>query len=617
MPHFQYQQVQDPNVQGHGQPGIPATQFANAYSYNSNGQASNSSLPSNGAPNTSFPGYDLTPSNSFPSPPFPPVPISSRGTFPRPAVFLHTSRASTGPAQPPTTLPPKPPLPLTSVKPLDSGLQTPTNVAAAASDLEDGELSDGESSRHTKETKAGYKTSAHPLARKTYEERQQPRRNKNSHANSGYRSPNGNVSRYSPRNQAKPKIYSQTAGVLPSNVSPGPTIPKVNGRGQGQDISDPRIGINIMTGNESSSGARYSPKVLNENQQQSTAQDLNFQHSLPPKPQARNEVKNNAIMSTSDRAPSTNGYPLPDTKIARHLRDRAKVALQELHPHNIGYSKIVYEGLDSSLLLELYNEMGIKVSSPALTRRPLDGAESQASARVAPKVRVIDDVLSRPDSPQINPASSNAATMVSYANHDADAQRPIVPADRETIIKQKGPKQGSQGRASDQILQGSQTSSDRLNISKPKAVDNRGPNLPEKINHPNESQSNNRKSATIIASTTNAKVDTTSASGSIKPLPKPLPSNPVVAKPADKGLERKDYIARMLAAKAGKPMPTLNALTPSIDSVTQEPETTTQSPPLINLQTASTPDQCRLYIGNLAYSTSEDELRAIFGDYTV
>lgn len=621
MPHFQYQQVQDPNLQRHGQPGIPATQFANAYSYSSNGQASNSSLPSNGAPNPFFPGYSLTPSNSFPPPPFPPVPISSCGTFPQPALSLHTPRASTGPAQPPTTLPPKPPLPLIPVRPFDSGLQTPTNAAAAASDLEDGELSDGESSRHTKETKAGYKISPHPPARKTNEERQQPRRNKSSHANGRYHSPNGNVSRYSPRNQVKPRHFSQTAGHFPSNVSPGPTIPSVipsvNGRGQGQDIYDHRIGINIMTSNGPSSGARYLPIAPSENQQQSTTQEVNFQHSLSSKPQARSEIKNNATMPTSDRAPSTNGYSLHDTKIARHLRDRAKVALQELHPYNIGYSKIVHEGLDSSLLLELYNEMGIKVSSPALTRQPLDSAESQGSASITPKVSITGDGPSRPDSPHLKPTSPNAITTVSYANHNAGAQRPVVPADRETIIKQKGPKQGSQGRASGQILQGSQTSADRLIISKSKAVDSRDPSLPEKINHPNEVQSNNAKIATVIASTTNAKVDTTSASGPTKPLPKSLPSNPVAAKPADKALERKDYIARMLAAKAGKPMPTSNALTPSINYVTRETKTTTQPPPPVDLQTASTPDQCRLYIGNLAYSTSEDDLKAIFGDYSM
>jgi hypothetical protein len=607
MPPFQYQHVQDPNVQRHGQMGISPTHFANAYSFHSNAHTSKPPIPSNGVPNTSFAGYGSAPNSSFPTPPFPPVPIPPYGTFPHPAPLMHHPVTNMGLAQLPNNLPQKPPPPSGPVELPDKGSETPTNAVAATSDLEDGELSDGESTKCSKELKTGYTSSPHPPTNKVNEDRQQFRRVQSKNVNGGYRSPNGNNSQHSPRNHPRPKRFGQSSAQSPSADSPGPTNSAVERRENGQDTPNRWTGRDMMHSNGPSSGARYSPKISSDIQQQPKTQDLKPSHPPASVLQPTSCVRSKATTSNSDHSLLINGNPLSDTKIATKIRDRAKTALQELYPHKIGYTKLVQEGLDSSLLLELYNEMGIQLASPVLTK-PND---------IASKASVTGDGLTRSDRPQLPQTSPVATTIAPSANRTTTAQDPVVPVRHDLTIKQKKNEQSSECNARDQALQSSQSSDVRPSYPKPQVAEDRGPTVPKKGSLLDETPVTNTNSVPVAVVTMDTKVDATMTSISAKPPLSSLPKNPVVAKAADKTLERKDYIARMLAAKAGKLMPTSKAPSPPTTSVNLGAKTTTQQPPSVDLQNTRTPERRRLYLGNLARSTKEDDIRAMFGSYSM
>lgn len=605
MPPFQYQHVQDPNVQRHGQMGISPTHFANAYSFHSNAHTSKPPIPSNGVPNTSFVGYGSAPNSSFPAPPFPPVQIPY-GTFPHPAPLMHHPVTSMGLAQLPNNLPQKPPPPSGPVELPDKGSKTPTNAVAATSDLEDGELSDGESIKCSKKLKTGY-PSSHPPANEVNDDRQRFRRAQSKNVKGGYRSPTANISQHSPRNYPRPKHFGQSPAQSLSADSPGPTNSTVERRENGQDSPNPWTGRDIMHSSGPSSGTRYSQKISGDIRQQSTTQDLKPSHPLASVSQPISRARREATTSNSDHSILINGNLLSDTEIATENRDRAKTALRELYLHKIGYTKLVQEGLDSSLLLELYNEMGIQVASPVLTK-PND---------IAPKASVNGDGLIRSDRPQLPQTNPVATTMAPSANRTTTAQIPVVPVRHDSIIKQKKNEESSERNAGDQALQNSQSSDVRRSSPKPQVAEDREPTVPKKVSLSNETQVTNTNAVPVTAVKMDTKADATMTSVSAKPPLSSLPKNPVVAKSADKALERKDYIARMLAAKAGKLMPMSKAPSPPPTSVTLGAKTTPQPPSSVDFENARTLEQRRLYIGNLARSTKENDIRALFSSYSM
>ena len=97
------------------------------------------------------------------------------------------------------------------------------------------------------------------------------------------------------------------------------------------------------------------------------------------------------------------------------------------------------------------------------------------------------------------------------------------------------------------------------------------------------------------------------------------PASAILGKPAtvksgEKALERKDYIARMLAAKAGKPIPA--SVTPhTIDTATNQPQEIrgkSGSPKQVK------PDEeGNLLIENLSYQATELDVKAFFSGFSM
>ena len=186
------------------------------------------------------------------------------------------------------------------------------------------------------------------------------------------------------------------------------------------------------------------------------------------------------------------------------LRNRAKVTVSQLHSHGIGFSQLLEEGVDEDLLRIFYAELGFPV--PRTTA--LKGA---------------DDLISEHSSP--NQIASKDQVPDSESSHRV----------KQTPLDRRDPSMNPSAKVA-------ATSAPPPNLSQPtRDSDNGGATV--KRHSPLKDAAN----------TPNTKPGTASI------VPRFSGSNAsnksVVAKPQGNTLERKDYIARMLAAKAGKPLP--------------------------------------------------------------
>lgn len=146
MPQFPYHPFRDPNTQS-----VPSAQFALSHSYNTTSHSANASLAVPGTLQAPFIGFGQTPNGSFLPPPYPPMP--PYGIFPQPPSLVHHREPSLGSIQPHNSLPLKPP-PVAAMTG-DPSFEKSQTVTANISELEDGELSDGELDRDQRESALG------------------------------------------------------------------------------------------------------------------------------------------------------------------------------------------------------------------------------------------------------------------------------------------------------------------------------------------------------------------------------------------------------------------------------------------------------------------------------
>jgi hypothetical protein len=97
-------------------------------------------------------------------------------------------------------------------------------------------------------------------------------------------------------------------------------------------------------------------------------------HGHPPRDIPPSEVKQRlTVFSTRSDSVSEKDmqHPYSDGKTATQLRLLAKGALLGLVPHNIRFSELVREGINPTILKDLYDEVGIKVASVASESQPV------------------------------------------------------------------------------------------------------------------------------------------------------------------------------------------------------------------------------------------------------
>lgn len=270
------------------------------------------------------------------------------------------------------------------------------------------------------------------------------------------------------------------------------------------------------------------------------------------------------------------------------LRQRAKDVLRELHLLKIGYSELVEEGVEPKLLAELYAEIGIETI--------LSAAENKRTKDIEPISQREACASYVPMEPRTTP--SNAFKITSQERNLGNL--------------------GDDSIHSDQAFKNLQT---RHESPIPKGTQsdlNQSPSLPQEVNLP-KNQSQSGQGSQIIN-------PALAQSSSFNPKPTPIAKGakaPVaallgkctIARSGEKALERKDYIARMLAAKAGKPIPVIST-PPTTDSAINQPKESPSNPTSPTHEQCDTPKQeQRLMIGNLAYRATESDLREFFSAF--
>ncbi|KAL9012465.1 MAG: hypothetical protein Q9173_002772 [Seirophora scorigena] len=274
---------------------------------------------------------------------------------------------------------------------------------------------------------------------------------------------------------------------------------------------------------------------------------------------------------TSPTLTSPRQRPRKPKKSSKAILGGAKRAVEQLRLHNIGYLQLVREHVDADLLKKLYAEMNITVpestqsgASPAITRPQvvtsktnlnLDLNQSDFAQSTTPVIT--SDLESRQNStsnvwpphdqqrareakdPGIAP--SNTA-HVTRGGHNNDSNKlEIVPgqAPRDTVLPQTKTNTNNE----------SPGTSSKQNMITPKPAYN--------ATKPAKSQNMSHRHGQASTATNTSK----------PPVPKAVP------KPVD----RKDYVARLLAAKAGKAVSTTDASKAPLDPAQRN---LGQNPPL-------------------------------------
>lgn len=217
------------------------------------------------------------------------------------------------------------------------------------------------------------------------------------------------------------------------------------------------------------------------------------------------------------------------------IRERAKNVLRELYPHEIGFAKLVEEGINPRILYELYAEIGIQIRSPMHASQMINDTHL-SSMRKADKT----------------PVRTNVERVV--------RDQPQWQNQREGV-REESPKNHQQ------LLQTPQISTDSLNGQK---ISLQQPPTSKSSSEPEPTaKDKSPKAQTYAAASAQNLVPVSKLNATVKAHKPPnanLLGRPTGVQSGDKALERKDYIARMLAAKASKPIPAVSTIV-STDAV--------------------------------------------------
>lgn len=284
---------------------------------------------------------------------------------------------------------------------------------------------------------------------------------------------------------------------------------------------------------------------------------------------------------------SRNDSPQEDLALHRKwqgLHDRAKEALKQLYDDGIGFGEIANEGIDLAVLRNLYSELGIRVpittqgDQNGIHRTPIDSAAS-ALETTEPLRRAIK-IISQ------NESEINAIDITKKSTQYA-----------QKLEMSKG----SPSTPSSKIVANQTSLRLNENISK----------LGNKSIGGNKTASNSHTldlhSSTLLSKPT----QTTKAP---KLVTNNLLGKTATSKTGYKALERKDYIARMLAAKAVKPISTANSVVSPNASINRPKDTAPNMLLVGENQLDSIEERC-VYVDNIPFTTTESDLKVFFSGF--
>ena len=267
------------------------------------------------------------------------------------------------------------------------------------------------------------------------------------------------------------------------------------------------------------------------------------------------------------------------------LRQRAKACLKELYPLKIGFPQLVKEGIEPKLLMELYAEIGIAIPPSSPQNIEVNGTETNHEEK---------DLSTLHHKEPHSVSTSTSHVIIPQQKRDNSSKDSLLGGRVPESLGTTGeptPKDSHSG-----IVQ---------NRSFPKQID-----VPQAQTH-GELRTQIVNSTAAQTSTTYPKTAASTSKLTKAPTATIL-GKPTITKSGEKALERKDYIARMLAAKAGRPIPALSTL-PTKDNATNQPQESQSKPG--SPKQANPDDEGGLLIGNLSYQATESDLKLFFSAF--
>lgn len=259
---------------------------------------------------------------------------------------------------------------------------------------------------------------------------------------------------------------------------------------------------------------------------QSPIETISTNQAFASKPSLEENINLMAVGFSGDSSPQEATAGISNWQ---RLRDSAKYALKDLYDRGLSFSQLVNAGIDSDILYELYSELNIQIpSTPGFGSTQAAGENNVGSGS------------ERIDQPH----ETNNTTQADITNDELlerlrkDRKQEQISKDSSSGPESKKPDSQSPLETKDHVNR-SEANGSNTRESDARATKNPNPvSKPIQFVKPNKSTANN------------------------------LLVKSITVKPGDKGLEeRKDYIARMLAAKSGKPI--------SVASTTLSPQNPT------------------------------------------
>lgn len=269
------------------------------------------------------------------------------------------------------------------------------------------------------------------------------------------------------------------------------------------------------------------------------------------------------------------------------LRQRAKAVLVELYPLKIGFLELVEEGIEPKLLAELYAEIGIEIPLSSFQTAKANATENRHRGKDINTFGQMEPQSVSTNSPQTMSSQQNQGNALKDSflgnpfSEKAGATGDLIPRDPHSSIDQ--------------------------NHLFPKKI----ALSPTQLNGELRTQVSNSVAAqtSITLPKTNvftSKIAKTPASAIL--------GKSTTVKSGEKALERKDYIARMLAAKAGRPIPT--SVTIHItDTATIQPQEIQAKPE--SPKQVKPDEEENLLVENLSYQATELDVKTFFSGFSM
>lgn len=246
---------------------------------------------------------------------------------------------------------------------------------------------------------------------------------------------------------------------------------------------------------------------------QSPVENMSTKQALASKPSLEDNTGRTVVGFSRDSSPKEDTAGIIKWQ---RLRDSAKAALKDFHDRGLSFSQLVNAGIDSDILYELYSELNILVlPTQLLGSTQVLGVNNAGSGS------------ERIDHPRgtNNPTQADTTNDKSLEKLRKNGKKEQIPKDSSNGLESKNTGNQSSFETKDHV-NGSEANGSNTHESDARATKNLNP-VPKPLQFvkPNKSTATN------------------------------LLVKSITSKPGDKGLEeRKDYIARMLAAKSGKPI---------------------------------------------------------------